>query len=278
MGVVTRTSSWVTGFYSIAYIGRETSTTNYQQVWQEQSKNTNTSWYSYTPIVSYRADGAGGNGWQTVGFTRTLKSRTTSTTVGPSSRATQTTFATEWTSGGFRQMIMTWKTTSTQIGGNVSAYVSTTFNTNFYTAFPKERSTSTTVSSPNLVPMSRQTSKTTNTTFSRVTSFNQSRDTTTAWTIATSWATQYSKTTAWDRTTDVITNIVQQTSNAAMVQTNFNTAVAMSKSTSVVTSVTVAGDSERHSSRQTSWDSTWGTEANTSQMTQFIRNTQTSFT
>lgn len=279
MGVVTRTSTWVTSFYSVSYVGRNTSTTNYQQVWQEQSKNTLTSWYSYTPIVGYgfnSSNGVWGN--NTIGVTRTLRSRTTSTTVGPASRATQTTFATEWMSGGYRQMLMTWKTTSTQIGGNVGAYVNTTFITNFYSSFPKTRSTSTTISSPNLVPMSRQTSKTTTTTFNRVTSFSQSRDTTTAWTIATSWATQYSKTTAWDRVTDVITTIVQQTSNAAMVQTNFNTAVAMSKNTSVVTSVTVAGDVERTSTRSTSWDSSWGTQANTSQMTQFIRNTQTSFT
>lgn len=272
-----RTSSWVTGFYSATgNISRQTTGSVYQQVWQESTRNTTTSWYSHTPVLSYSYGGAV---WVTTDITRTLRTRTTQTVVSAGSRQTTTTWqsAVITSFGHYKRTTTKTRTTTTSLGANVAVYLNSTWTTTFSSNVWKTRTTTAQVWVPNMVAKSRTTSRTTSTTFSRVTSFGQVKDTTTTWTVNTVFSTQYSKTTSWTRATSLVTTIVQQTSNAVSVNTSFSTAVAMSKQTSAITSVTVQGSAERYSTRQTSWTSSWNTQKVTNQMTEYVRNTNTTW-
>lgn len=272
-----RTSTWVTGFYSVASnVSRQTSASIYQEVWQEATRNTVTSWYSHTPVLTYSyAAGV----WITSDVTRVLRTRTTQTVVSAGSRQTSTTWisAVVTSFGHYNRTTTKTRTTTTSIGANVAAYLNSTWTTTFSSNVWRQRNTTAQVWVPNLIAMSRSTSRTTSTSFSRVTSFSQVKDTTTTWTVNTVFSTQYSKTTAWTRNTSVVTTIVQQTSNAVAINTNFSTNVAMSQQTSAVTSVTVQGSAERYSTRSTSWESSWNTAKVTNQMTEYVRNTNTSW-
>lgn len=273
-----RTSTWVTGFYSVSSgHSRQTSTSVFQQVWQESTRNTTTSWYTHMPVLSYSYYGAAS--WYTVDITRALRTRTTQTVVSVGTRQTTTTWQSALITsfGHYRRTVTLSRTTTTSIGGNVAAYVNSSWTTSYTLNMWRTRNTTAQVWVPNLVAHSRSTSRTTSTSFSRVTSFSQVKDTTTTWTVNTVFSTQWSKSTAWTRNTTVITTIVQQTSNAAAVNTSFNTNVAMSKQTSAVTSLLVEGSAERYSTRSTSWTSSWNTQKVTNQMTEYVRSTNTSW-